>query len=374
MREMDITEYNRISSLSNSFQKAQELQKLSSEQRNAYKKIGNAIRNKEYRLKFKDTINTKRKQQRNKNNTIIKIPIPTPEIVDLKPLKKRTKPLNKNTEITEGTQKNYISIIKTIYKDHYNKDIDDNDDILKMLRWEKYNYKNIKETFKFIGDDIKGFVTKYFNRLSVIHSVFARVYGMSKLVNQLYPYLLQSTKNYDENRSKIANVDDVNISFDKNIILDNINKLDDRIDMLIYKLYFLIPTRRIGEYIKTKIAKSESDINDLTHNWYYEGKIYINTSKTKASVIINLPEVIDLNIDTNDEYMLGKKYTSSTITTRLGYITKKIYNKQFKPNEIRHLYASYINNRGSSLAEREASTKGTHSITQQIKYVYRGGS
>jgi len=369
---MDTAEYTRISSLSNSYLKAKELQKLTLEQRKAYTRIGNAIRNKAYRANDNETINERRRQQRNSTKAIANIPIPTPEIVELKPIKKRAKPLNKNTDISEGTLKNYISVIKTIYKDHYSKDIDANDDILKMLRWEKYNYKNIKETFKFINDDIKGFVSKYFNRLNVIHSVFARVYGMSKLVNQLYPYLLQSVKNYDENRSKIANVNEVSLSFDKNTVLNNMNKLDDRIDMLIYGLYFLIPTRRIGEYIKTKIAKTEADINDLKFNWYYKGKIYINTSKTKASVVIDLPEVIDLNIDVNDEYMLGKLYTSYTITSRLGNITKKIYGKQFKPNEIRHLYASYINNKGSSLAERQASTNGTHSITQQIKYVYRG--
>lgn len=368
---MDKVEYDRISSLSNSYLKAQELQKLTAEQRKAYTRIGNAIRNKEYRDKFKDTINTKRRQQRNGLNAVENIPIPTPEIVELKPLKKRTKPLNKNTDITEGTLKNYVSVMKTIYKDHYNKDIDENNDVLKLLRWEKYNYKNIKETFKFISDDVKGFATKYFNRLNVIHSVFARVYGMSKLVNQLYPYLLQSTKNYDENRSKIANIDEVNISFDKKTILDNMNKLDDRIDMLIYGLYFLIPTRRIGEYIKTKIAKTEVDINDRKYNWYYQGKIYINTSKTKSSVIIDLPEVIDLNIDTNDEYMLGKLYTSYTITAKLGSITKKLYNKQFKPNQVRHLYASYMNNKGASLAERQASVEGTHSVIQQLKYIYR---
>jgi hypothetical protein len=368
---MDREEYNRISSLSNSYLKAQELQKLTIDQRKAYTRIGNAIRNKAYRDQFKDTINTKRRQQRKGINAVENIPIPTPEIVELKPLKKRTKPLNKNTEITEGTKKNYISVIRTIYKDHYNKDIDPDDDILKMLRWEKYNYKNIKETFKFIGDDIKGFVSKYFNRLNVIHSVFARVYGMSKLVNQLYPYLLQSVKNYDENRSKVANVDDLNISFDKNTILDNMNKLDDRIDMIIYGLYFLIPTRRIGEYIKIKNTKNKADLNDLTHNWYNDGKIYINTSKTKAKVVIDLPEVIDLNIDINDEYMLGKKYTNNTITTKLGNITKKIYGKKYTSNQLRHLYATYINNKGSSLAEREASVAGTHSVIQGLKYVYR---
>ena len=369
---MDKEQYNRISSLGTSYLIAQALKELTADQRKAYTRIGNAIRNKAYRDANKDTINPRRREQRKGTNAIEKIPIPTPEIVDLKPIKKRTKPLNKNQDITEGTLKNYVSIMKTIYKDHYNNDIDENDDVLKMLRWEKYNYKNIKQTFDFINKDIKGFVSKYFNRLNVIHSVFARVYGMSKLVNQLYPYLLQSTKNYEVNRSKIANVDDVAISFDKNTILDNMNKLDDRIDMLIYGLYFLIPTRRIGEYINTKIAKSDADINDLKHNWYYQGKIYINTSKTKASIVIDLPEVIDLNIDDNDEYLLGKKYTSNTITTKLSNITKKIYNKQFKPNEIRHLYASYINNKGASLSEREASTNGTHSITQQLKYVYRG--
>ena len=368
---MDKEEYNRIASLATSYLIAQELKKLTDDQRKAYKNIGNAIRNKAYREANKDSINPRRKQQRNSTKAVENIPIPTPEITNLPVLKKRIKPLNKNKEISEGTLKNYVSVIKTIYKDHYNADIDENNDILKMLRWEKYNYKNIKQTFQFITEDIKGFVSKYFKRLNLVHSVFSRVYGMSALVNKLYPYLLQYNKNYDENRSKIANVDDVSLSFNKNEILENMNKLDDRIDMLIYGLYFLIPTRRIGEYINTKIARTEADINDLKYNWYYQGSIYINASKTKASVIINLPEVIDLNISTNDEYMLGKKYTNNTITTKLGNITNKIYGKKYKPNEIRHLYASYINNKGASLVERQASTNGTHSITQQIKYVYR---
>ena len=368
---MNTVEYNRINSLSNSFLKTQELQKLTPEQRKAYKNIGNAIRNKKYRDENKDTVNTKRRQQRNGTNAIVNVPIPTPEIVELKPVKKRIKPLNKNNDITEGTKKNYISIIRTIYKDHYNNDIDENNDILKMLRWEKYNYKNIKETFNFISNDVKGFVSKYFNRLSVIYSVFSRVYGMTKLLNQLHPYLQQSTANYEANRSKIANVDDVNISFDKDTILDNINKLDDRIDMLIYGLYFLIPTRRIGEYINTKNAKTEADIKDLNHNWYYQGKIYINTSKTKASVVIDLPEEIDLNIDETDQYMLGKLYTHNTITTKLGSITKKIYGKKYTSTQLRHIYAGYINSSGASLQERQISTNGTHSVMQQLKYVYR---
>lgn len=368
---MDKEEYNRIASLATSYLIAQELKKLTDDQRKAYKNIGNAIRNKAYREANKDSINPRRKQQRNSTKAVENIPIPTPEITNLPALKKRIKPLNKNKEISEGTLKNYVSVIKTIYKDHYNADIDENDDMLKMLRWEKYNYKNIKQTFQFITEDINGFVSKYFKRLNLVHSVFSRVYGMSALVNKLYPYLLQYNKNYDENRSKIANVDDVSLSFDKNEILENMNKLDDRIDMLIYGLYFLIPTRRIGEYINTKIAKTEADINDLKYNWYYQGKIFINASKTKASVIINLPEIIDLNISTNDEYLLGKKYTHSTITTKLKSITNKIYGKEYSSNMIRHLYASYINNKGASLAERQASTNGTHSITQQLKYVYR---
>lgn len=369
---MDRTEYNRISTLGTSYLIAQELKKLTDDQRKAYKNIGNAIRNKAYRDANKDTINPRRKQQRNATNAIESIPIPIPEITNLPSLKKRIKPLNKNQDITEGTLKNYVSVIKTIYKDHYNADIDENDDILKMLRWEKYNYKNIKQTFQFITNNIKEFVSKYFKRLNLIHSVFSRVYGMSSLVNKLYPYLIQSNKNYDENRSKIANVDQVSLSFDKKVVIENMNKLDDRIDMLIYGLYFLIPTRRIGEYLNTKIAKSEADIKDLKYNWYYQGKIYINASKNKTTTVIDLPEVIDLNIYMNDEYMLGKKYTHNTITTKLKNITKKIYGKEYSSNMIRHLYASYINNKGASLAEREASTDGTHSVIQQLKYVYKG--
>jgi hypothetical protein len=370
---MDKEEYNRISSLETNYLKAKELQKLTTEQRKAYTRIGNAIRNKAYRDNNKDDVNQRRKEQRNGTKAVANIPIPTPEITVLKPIKKRVKPLNKNTDITEGTLKNYISIVRTIYKDHYNKDIDDNDDLLKLLRNEKSNYKKIKETYAFISNDVKAFATKYFKRMSVVYGVFSRVYGMTKLLNQLHPYLQQSTKNYDENRSKIANVDDVNISFDKKDVINNLNKLDERTDMLIYSLLFLIPTRRIGEYINTKNAKTEADINDLKYNWYYNGKIYINNSKNKTKIILDIPEVIDINIDKNDEYLLGKLYTSNTITSKLGSITKKIYDKQYTSNQIRHMYATYINNKGSSLAEREASVAGTHSVIQQLKYVYRGG-
>ena len=101
---MDSAEYNRISSLGNSYLKAKELQKLTLEQRKAYTRIGNAIRNKVYRANDPDTINERRKQQRNGTKAVENIPIPTPEIVELKPVKKRVKPLNKNTDITEGTQ------------------------------------------------------------------------------------------------------------------------------------------------------------------------------------------------------------------------------------------------------------------------------
>ena len=368
---MDMEQYNEIAGLTNKSLIAQALKTLTPEQRKAYKNKGNAIRNKAYRDANKDTINPRRNQQRNESKAIINIPIPSPEITNLPAIKKRAKPLNKNQDISEGTLKNYVSVMRTIYKDHYDKDIDENDDVLKMLRWEKYNYKNIKQTFDFISKDIKGFVSKYNKRLNVIYSVFSRVYGMTKLLNQLNPYLIQSNKNYDENRSKIANIDEAFLSFDKKDIINNLNKLDDRIDMLIYGLYFLTPTRRIGEYLNAKNAKTEDDIKDLKYNWYYQGKIYINASKNKTTTIIDLPEVIDLNIDQNDEYMLGKQYTHSMITTKLNSITKKVYGKEYKANEIRHLYATYINNTGASLAEREASTDGTHSVIQQLKYVYR---
>jgi hypothetical protein len=71
-------------------------------------------------------------------------------------------------------------------------------------------------------------------------------------------------------------------------------------------------------------------------------------------------------------YLLGGLMPASTLTHRIQRITEKIYGKVYTASNIRHLYATYINNKGSSYNERkETAKKAGHSVEQQIKYVYR---
>ena len=63
---------------------------------------------------------------------------------------------------------------------------------------------------------------------------------------------------------------------------------------------------------------------------------------------------------------------ASTLTQRIQRITLKIYGKIYTASNIRHIYATHINNKGANYKERkETATKAGHSIEQQIKYTYR---
>ncbi len=69
----DLTEYNRIASMTNSREIAKELQSKSAEWKEQYYKLKRKARNDAYNAKAKDTNNAKRRELRKlKNETIVK--------------------------------------------------------------------------------------------------------------------------------------------------------------------------------------------------------------------------------------------------------------------------------------------------------------
>lgn len=305
-------------------------------------------------------------------------------IPKLKPFKKRTQPIIKN-EITEQTQKTYISFIKKFYKYYIKKELNEDNDIIKAIKNEKYSYKKVKESFSFVNEQFDDIIKTYNHKLNYVYAIFARIRGMTPFINKLNPYQQQLQKNNEMKRqTKTISEDKVNkLKFEKEEVLKNLSNTNlSYTEKLIYLLTMLLPPRRYDDYRIIKIVNNQpNEKNDTNYNYYYEGKIYIYNSKSdtrselekqtsKIKYVIELPkEIIEL-INNNNEYLLGNLYSQSYMSKLFANTFYKIYGIVYNIVEIRRLYITNKNKEGLSYYEKkEISDAMNHSIEQQAKYV-----
>jgi hypothetical protein len=297
-----------------------------------------------------------------------------PEIVNLKPLGKKVKTVNKS-ELTDITIKNYTNTIKKIYKHYKKTDLPDDCDIIKCLNSEPYKTKNIKADFAFLLDNttLEDVIITFNKNLKNIYCVFTRVQGFATVVKKLYPYIIKEREEYEAKRGQRQIPTDVlsAISFKKEDVIDNVNKaqLDDNIKLIAY-LYLLIPTRRINDYRLTKISKTIPDNTfDNSFNYYFDNKIYIFNTKNKQVMTIDLPPEITSLINLDDEFMLGKLYIECNLTNLFKRIMMKIYKLQINITLMRILYATHLRN--SKLSGYDWNKKAQimgHSLKENIMY------
>ena len=273
--------------------------------------------------------------------------------------------------IGEQTKRNYVAYIKKFHRRYKGEELEDEDDIIKKIEGKEYSAMKVSRRFKDIIEDkmveIKG------NPLDVknIYSIFRGIRGFTEISKELYPYLKDYAEQYDEKRSEIVVLSE-DIRFEREEIKGNLNKLEDKIDKIIYG-YIMILNGRVHDLRYTKISVKEEELKDEGYNYIYEGKYYINNTKNKKKQILDIEEDFkELYEGVGEGYLLGGLMPASTLTHRIQRITEKIYGKVYTASNIRHLFATYINNKGSSYKERkETAKKAGHSIDQQIKYVYR---
>jgi len=305
-------------------------------------------------------------------------------IPKLKPFKKRTQPIIKN-EITEKTQKSYISFIKKFYKYYNKKELNEDNDIIKAIKNEKFSYKKVKECFSFVNKQFDDIIKTYNHQLNYVYAIFARIRGMTPFINKINPYQLQLQKNNEIKRqTKTINEDKVNkIKFEKEEVLKNSSNTNLTYpEKLIYLLTMLLHPRRYDDYRIIKIVNTQpNEKNDTNYNYYYEGKIYIYNSKSdtrselekqesKIKYVIELPnEIIEL-INNDNEYLLGNLYSQSYMSKLFANTFYKIYGVVYNIVEIRRLYITNKNNEGLSYFEKKKIADAmNHSIEQQAKYV-----
>ena len=331
----------------------------------------NAENNKVYRDKKKDEINARRREQRN-NKKAIK----TPKIeYEVKELKKILKLPDKGVviDIADATKNKYKGYIRNFYKKYSGEDLKEDDDIILKIEGKKYKALNVSKRFKELIkkniDIIKGSSTDTGN----IYSIFKGIRGFTDIAKVLYPYLKDYAEQYDEKRSEIiAEKEDLEISFEKEDILENLKKIEGGEDKIIYG-YLMLMNGRVHDLRYTKIAKAKEETKDEEHNYIYDGKYYINNTKNKKKKVLEISEeFLELCKGKEEGYILGRLMGSSTIAKRIENITNRVYGKIYTSSNLRHIKATQINERGTDYKGRkEIADKAGHSVEQQIKYSYK---
>jgi hypothetical protein len=346
---------------------------MTSEELEQYRKELNAQRNRERRQRAKengDIINVAKKEKRKADKAIITPPI-VYEVKDIKKVKEL--PKMKTEPKQEITKKNYIGFIKRFYKKYTGNELDGNADVILKINEQPYKALNISKQFKQVITDNFNKIKANREEVKNTYIIFCGVRGFIDIERRLYGYVLDYQQQYQEKRSviKVDDIDNLKISFDTQDILNNLEKLDNKQDKIIYGTIMMLRCR-VKDLNHTIITKNKNDIKNVKQNWIYGDKLYINKTKNTKKNIIDIPkEVQDLYGDV-EGYLFGNELKTSTLSLRVIAITKKIYGKSYTYSNIRHLYATYINNKGSSYKERLNTAKQSgHSIEEQLRYAYR---
>ena len=341
------------------------------EEKAILKKQENARRNRERRARDGDRINQEKRDKRASLKAIktIKVEITTPILK-----KSKTLPPQSTIPKQDTTKYNYITFIKAYYKKHTGNDLLEDADIIKKINEHSYKALAISRQFKpILVANIKDII-KNPNQVKLIYTIFRGIRGFTDIEKQLDPYLAEYIRQYQQQRSQvIATDDDLNrIDFNNQEEYEtNLSKLDNIADKVIYS-FMLVIKGRVGDLRMTKITTNKNDIKNEEYNWVFENKLYINHTKNNKKLIIDLPDNLRFWNSIPSGYILGRLIPAPTYSQQIQRIFLNLYGKTYTASNLRHLYATFINNKGSSLEEREASAKQSgHSAMEQLSYVYK---
>lgn len=377
--------FNQIHSISNPSLISKKLKEYPREFVDNYRKYFHKLRVAKSRVLNRDKINkTRREMRKLKNETIVKPIQHIDKPIDIDAvdtdIKREYRAGAKITKLNDNTVDNYIKSIRAIYPKYNNdKPLNDDAEILKMLNGAKYNSTKLYKQNKYIIDNIKDIATNYSSYLPKLYSIYSRLNGknLKQLREAIYPYMTAYNANYTENRSNVVVNKEMTskISFDTRHIMGNVDEIDDVYDKLMYMLLFLIPTRRLYDYRIMRIATKKGDTDDMAFNWYYQGKMYINNTKNKKAMILDIPnEIINVinKLPPDTDYIFGKFYNAPTLSRKFAKITNDLYGDPFNAVDVRKLYATYnlktAGDTGDMKKYNETAKKMGHSTAENANY------
>jgi hypothetical protein len=396
MTDMDNfeAEFARIKGLGNGSHIAKELKFKSFEFRDAYQKKGKKERNDKYHGHAKDKINEGRREKRKimKEAGLLQVEKPITHIItplnveEIDTTAKRTYAANKKLkDLTESSIKTYGDIIKSIYSKYHDKPMPDDAEILKYLLGEKHDARKMYKQNEYIIKNIKDIAENHTTSLPQLYALFSRfnTKKLKEIREVIYPYKTAFQKHYEEHRNDFEiNEEEVSkISFTKEDVLTNAEKIDLPRMKVLYMLMFMLPTRRLGDYRITYMADNEEDLKNEKYNWYYNNKIYINNTKDKKKIILDIPDEI---VGIINSEIIGSEMPSSSkhliLNVSQSYLSElfskmmvNIYGSHFTATMIRKLYASYNLKTAGETGNVKQMLKNQgemgHNLHQHLQYV-----
>lgn len=306
----------------------------------------------------------------------------------------------KDKGLTDGTKKQYIKIILRLHKEFSKKPDTDLEqalnDIFSGLEITDYHYDIIKLKLSYVN--ITSFITimekKYLNKTSLKVNLipFTTLLGylsansnFKKKYDFFNNYIITLNNNYEKERDDnfISEEDKKKIitDYSDNTLLENIEKLDNIFEKMIYGLYTMLPPRRLeytNVYISAYSYKIEPDKNYLVllkrrpHKFIFQD---YKTAKTYGKVEIDIPEILKPYII---DYLRDRRKKNKHLFIDLdgsGLIKKikktfnKIYGVDMTVRWLRISYATYLNTLQITNNEKnKLAIECGHSLEQSGKY------
>ena len=275
------------------------------------------------------------------------------------------------------TGKNLNYDIKNVFQ---NNDINLLNNILYKMKYLNY---------KFIEKLKQDYTNEATFKTYLIPIVKLLSYTDSAKYNKLYryygSYMINSNNKYENERNdnyiSEENVKKIITDFSNETLLNNVEKLDDINDKLIYALYTFIPPRRL-EYANLYIINKSKKINNKDNYLviYRNNPVKVifqnyKTNRTFGKQEYDIPDELGKIIKKyiyKNKLKSGDKllpYNEKYLSEVIGKIFYKVYNNKINLNWIRKSYATYINDMKISNNQKEllAEQMG-HSLNQSMKY------
>jgi len=301
--------------------------------------------------------------------------------------------------LKKETVNDYSIKIKRIHKKITNKDIDMNillnilnndnneNDISYIIDELYYLENNILFNYLFNKYNNKITIKTYLIPFSVLCS-YIEYYKKKNIYNEIAKYIIKIGKEYDYERDnnsiKNTEINKIINNYNEDILLNNIEKLTNIEDKIIYGLYTLIPPRRL-EYSNMIILLENNELElSEDHNYLicdldYNPKYFI-FKNYKTSNVFGEQKILIPNILSNlvREYLFKNKKrdqdkfldkTSNTLGKKITKIFSSIYNENISLRWLRISYATYIRKKNLTNNElKEIREKIAHGLHTNSRY------
>jgi hypothetical protein len=301
-------------------------------------------------------------------------------------------------KLTDKTIEQYVKTIIRItlkFKKSIPRDLQDI--LFKIFKEEAddndYNY--LISTLNFVTKNFINNLRMLYNNENTIKTnlmPFVRLFSLAKndklsmIYKKLSNEIIKINKEYELKRDdNTINEEDKNkiVSYDKEIILKNIEKIENIDDKAIYGLYTLLPPRRLeysNVYLRTRSFYKKEDENKNYIIIFKKRPVQFvfndyKTKKTFGRQEINIPEELGIILM---EYIKSKKlktgdklfdYTSNYLGVVISKVLLEVYGEKMSLNYLRRSYATYMNTLNISNNEKEIlSIMMGHSYNQNLKY------